>query len=762
MSNPFSEKHENVVSLKTDNKPTAVSALARMPAPMHLLRDKMRHTLQSLMHLLFDKADDALFELADQATNNQEQNLYFDSMRQVRLHRRETESSFFRYLDIGFARLLGVDEYIEDTNVEITSLDDLALIDNDEQEEIIASETMITRANERFSDKFEYLALRIGHLMPVKVEKKRQPMSANIICDSFVQAAKVIDIDVKAKLVLFKLFDRLLMSELGSLYDGLNQLLIEANVLPSLQSSTKDREARAKAERRAIQRSTSGRRRADTIDDDTNQLLDTLRDLLETSGTASRVDGGVHTSNANTSEVAVSSQDLMSLLSLAQQQNVNFDSSKSVEDINAKQDVNSLVTLLQQRSGTAGQKLNQVDEDMINLVSMMFDFILEDRNLAPAMKAQLSRLQIPMIKVAVADKSFLGKGGHPARRLLNEMAMSVLGWQDPGEEGRTRDALYQKIDSTVQKILSEFTSGMSIFETLLLDFMAFQEKEKRRAKILVQRTIDAEGGKAKSECARSEVDEVLKCLMDGVQLPLPAQSILSGAWANVLFITRLKNDTKSDDWEKQIQTAQDLVWSVTAKMTPDNKKQLLRLVPSLLSRLRRGLENISYNPYEQSQLFKALEKIHIQRLRKNAPTKVIESPPFGEAPELIPTKVNEPKNALEVEVRAVSEPDTTDSALHADDQHLALVSNLSQGGWFEITEAPDKKYTCRLAAIIKPTGKYIFVNRAGMKVAEETREGLALALQTGGLRILDDTMLFDRALESVIGNLRSSRNTPTA
>ena len=66
-------------------------------------------------------------------------------------------------------------------------------------------------------------------------------------------------------------------------------------------------------------------------------------------------------------------------------------------------------------------------------------------------------------------------------------------------------------------------------------------------------------------------------------------------------------------------------------------------------------------------------------------------------------------------------------------------------------------FRSRLAAIIRATGKYIFVNRSGVKVAEETRMSLALALKSGRLQVLDDGMLFDRALEAVIGNLRTNR-----
>jgi hypothetical protein len=89
-----------------------------------------------------------------------------------------------------------------------------------------------------------------------------------------------------------------------------------------------------------------------------------------------------------------------------------------------------------------------------------------------------------------------------------------------------------------------------------------------------------------------------------------------------------------------------------------------------------------------------------------------------------------------------------------DQQALLQVDNLRVGSWLEIHKKDGQKLRCKLAAWIKPTGKYIFVNRNGMKVLEKTRNSLAAEFQRGAIRLLDDALLFDRALESVIGNLR--------
>ncbi|WP_339616440.1 DUF1631 domain-containing protein [uncultured Gilvimarinus sp.] len=774
-----SSNHENVVSLRTERDVKATqgrepqAVLARMPAAMHLLREKARQTLQGLLRSLFDKADDALFELADQATNNHEQNLYFDSMRQVRLHRKDTESAFFQHIDVNFARLMDSGAFPEASAEEApASLDNLSLVGNEELEEMVASETMVNRANEQFAERVQHLTLRIDHLVPIKVYQKNNPVGCDAVCAAFIEASGDIDIDVKARLVLLKLFDRAVMCQLGELYDQLNQHLIEANILPSLRGGVGARGVKPTASRRTAQSETheASGNESPVADENAEQLLGTLRELLKAQGA-----GAAQTHAAAAVGPSLSSQDLLSILTLAQQRSAP--QTERAHTVSAE-DIKSQVGHLLARGGAGERQINDIDEDVINLVSMMFEFILDDRSLASPMKALLARLQIPMIKVAIADKSFFGKGGHPARRLLNEMATAALGWQDSGEENRGKDMLYRQIDQTVGKVLSDFSKDVAIFDALLLEFRAFQEKDKRRAKILEQRTIDAEDGKAKSQRARAEVDAALEEITAGVELPSAAAELLASAWSNVLFITCLKQGPDSETFAQQLQAGRELVWSATAPMTGDNRQKLLKLVPRLLAQLRGGLEDIAFNPYQMGQLFKALEKLHLDILRSKvkaeAPVPLVEAPAvpassMSEAEAVVPESPVADIEAPAVvgqaglEVGAASS-DVANEELgerteedDIDGQHLALVSNLTQGSWFEMSSAAGETYRCRLAAIIKPTGKYIFVNRTGMKVAEEDKPGLARALKEGRIRVLDDGMLFDRALESVIGSLRQPR-----
>ena len=91
MSNP------KVVSLQPDRKPSSA-----IPPIVNSLRQQARKRLLALVKELLDCTDDALFEMADRSASNADHNLYFDSMRQIRLHRGDVQKRFVDELNLGF------------------------------------------------------------------------------------------------------------------------------------------------------------------------------------------------------------------------------------------------------------------------------------------------------------------------------------------------------------------------------------------------------------------------------------------------------------------------------------------------------------------------------------------------------------------------------------------------------------------------------------------------------------------------------------
>jgi hypothetical protein len=51
------------------------------------------------------------------------------------------------------------------------------------------------------------------------------------------------------------------------------------------------------------------------------------------------------------------------------------------------------------------------------------------------------------------------------------------------------------------------------------------------------------------------------------------------------------------------------------------------------------------------------------------------------------------------------------------------------------------------------SGRYLFVNRRGLKVADYSPHELARALAAGQVQVLDSNALFDRAMDAIVDRL---------
>jgi len=280
----------------------------------------------------------------------------------------------------------------------------------------------------------------------------------------------------------------------------------------------------------------------------------------------------------------------------------------------------------------------------------------------------------------------------------------------------------------------------------LVDFLAFSNDERRRSELLEQRTRDAEEGRARADLARHLVEKELNSRLLGRTLPQVVVNLLQDAWSRVLLLVCLKHGANSAEWQAALATVDDLIWSVEPHDDPDMRMRLLELVPGLLKSLRDGLTSTAFDPFATSEFFSQLEVLHVQAFQRELAD--VEGASNGDeslvqvVEEIVLTPLGENVDG-EAQVR-----------LADDDPGLLQVDKLRVGSWVELQENDEFKLRCKLTAIIETSGKYVFVNRTGMKVLEKTRMGLAVEFRRGTVRVLDDTLLFDRALDSVVTNLR--------
>ncbi|WP_203141221.1 DUF1631 domain-containing protein [Marinobacter mangrovi] len=753
-----------------------------LPSALIRLRDYSGQSLRKELGEFFDSADDALFNLADKAGTNQDQTAYFDAMRELRLRRKAMSLSILQWVARAFNDIGTFDPQSRSGDLTEIDQDSLSLVDHGDHEQQVAIDNLVNKLRNRYADSIRMLATRIAHLIPkANLADRQMPLSPEVICGGLQEACNDLDIDIRAKLVVLKLFDKLFIDRLDRLYRDANTLLVKDGVLPDMKRPPIGgrAEPRQPVARRPVPPSTSAP--ADDVytpvdqDSAAQPTFSELSALLHTQGGQ----GSSSSSAGGQQRGGIDTVELMRRLAQLQSQSdvLNADHHFVESDIAGGNLTRQVETMLAGHNQSMGA-LNQVDADVVNLVTMLFDFILEDRQLPLPMKNVIGRLQIPILKVALLDRSFFNRGGHPARKLLNELAMAGIGWNE--KPAGQRDPLREKIESVVDRLISDFTDNVDIFGELLTEFSHFMDLDRRRRELVEQRLRDAEEGRARQERAREAASEVLEPLRNGRNLPPVVESILDEPWSKVLQFLYLREGEASDAWKQSVALAGELVWSVDPQeVTDETRSELLRRIPSIVDSLRKGLHSISWDPFASDAMMRDLELAHVDTLQQLAvqapearqaapePVEAAETPDdaalasaVAEFSQPQPAKPVEP-GAEVVEPPRAPESIETDSAPVSqedgvDSRWLEMAQKLRVGSWVEL-QSEGQKLRCKLAAVIKATGKYIFVNRNGAKVAEYAQADVAKALSTGEVSMLDDGLIFDRALESIIDNLRHSR-----
>jgi len=758
--------------------PRNVTPLDILPAPVKKIRELARAHFTTVLANLFDSTDDALFEMADRSGSDSAQAMFFSAMRELRMQRKTIEKSFIESINDAFNSLIGPKK----TPLASAGDGGLSLIEDTELEESVAVSNMVAKISSNYGSVLNQITRRIDSLINNRtITEISNPVGGEVVCEAFKNACKTLKLDIRAKLVIYKIFDKTVIGELEGIYFELNKKLFEMGVLPDLKSNL-------------IKRSTSARRTSNSSTDAASPQSDqeviaqaqeafyALQTLLIQS--KSERSPAANLLPVTENGPSLSRSDLVQLFSTIQEQHP--EASNLAESQTEKLDIyRALHNVLQSSPVSHPHALGKAEDDTINLISMLFEFILDDRQLSSPMKAILARLQIPMLKVALLDKTFFSRGGHPARKLLNELAASALGWSEPREIDK--DPLYQRIKNVVKTILNDFVDDVTIFDRLLEDFSTFDNKEKRRAQLIEQRTRDAEEGLAVSKHARSFVGSTLNKIVAGKNLPKVAIDLLCDGWNNYMFLLHVRQGPDSDAWSEAVKTAEELTWSVQAKADISDRQQLLKHIPDLLKKLRNGLNSISYGDSKIREQFISLENIHLRCLRGEVIT------PDDEINSDTLQIGTDQKTTYEGDRTSPSTDTDTDTEESDDQDHtkpadeiivkspvlfkdieaqndaetepgselelpLKALENIGVGSWVEFKHEEERPMRAKLAAILKASGNYIFVNRVGIKIAEETPNSLARLIHEDKLEILDRSMVFDRALESVIGHLREMKN----
>lgn len=722
-------------------KPVSVASQAAsgvaLPRPIIKSRDKALQLLGEYLVSMMDGAEDTLFDFAE-AGHGHEQDRYFSAMRELRVKRAGVEASFQQALQNAFLQLTFEDARDVESSVDFESL---ALVHDDEIEIDVAISNMARRIRHGCEEQLRIFNHRLEYLFEGRRElgEERNPLEPQILARCFEESLQRLDLDIGTKLIVLKLFERMVLAELGYIVTEANQELIDAGILPDLVAPP------IAAVRRPNEayRSQAIKNEAAHVgaSAETAQMFGMLQDLLAALHSVTHAHntgagvgalgglGDVAVMHGDTPMLqgapiapgtpikTISSNDLVEVLTRLQRVDSSIES--TTQDLRA-----NLASLLKEESQEALPTLEREDDDVINLVAMLFDFILDDPNLSGDIKALLGRLQIPLLKIAVVDKSFFSNEQHAARSLLNALARAGAQW---GPQQGKDDELYQKIHQTISQVLQEHDTNTELFSELLKDFEHYIGQHNARSERIEARVREMEEGRFKTDNAKKVVQEALQSRLAGRSLPNVALELLQQGWQQVMYLTYLREGDGSIAWEQALRVVDAVIWSVNLQQTPVQLERLGSIGPRLIRNLQKGLEDISYDAVTAKEWLKGLRQVYADTLK-------------GETLERTEVVVEQQEEEV--------------TKLSSDDPRVRQIAELRVGQWVAFEQSGGETLRCKLAANLRQGEKLIFINARGIKIAEHNAVSLAMWIHEGKASLINEGALFDRALEAVISDLR--------
>ncbi|MBU6247875.1 MAG: DUF1631 family protein [Xanthomonadaceae bacterium] len=724
---------------------------------LHAVRDNASRRLQQLLGNMFEQVDDALFDLAEKAENNAAQIHYFDGMREVRKRRPAIERSYLAQFSREFTDFAAQRRKAAVDPEPLLGTTELTLVADNELEESLAITSMISKNESRLMRELFAVNQRLAVICGgIKVTEATSPVGPAVLTQAFRQAMRELQADMRVKLIIYKLFDRYVLSGMEDLYAELNELLARAGVLPNLRHEA----ARSQAPRATPGRPQAGAEAATASagvsTDEAGNLLHTLQALF----TARRGHASGATVTLGPQSIPTANE-LLGALSVLQGQIVSH-GLPTGGDEGSPADVASEVAqlkdhLLNQIGALRGERPNHVssiDEDTIDLVGMLFEFILEDRNLPSHMQVLLARLQIPYLKAAILDRKLFAHRQHPARRLLDGLAEAAKGWSDESDKDRR---LYDKVKSIVEQLLHEFDDDMGIFERLLADLQDFLELTRKRAELAEQRVAESTRGREKLEQARRRAAREILDRIDGTPLPPLVHGVLARAWANYLVLILLRQGDTSPEFAEALRFVNELIASTRLPRDAGGRATLRQMMPNIERALRKGLANVAFQEHDIDRL--------LDQLRRHYAIQLGETPATGEQeatvpaiPESIQSLVDTVQDVAPLAPEVAGEPlEILPPEVRA---RLELVQAMKPGTWLEFRPGEGAPERAKLSWISPMSGRYLFVNRRGLKVGDYSPQELAAVLAEERASVLASNALFDRAMDAIVGKLSQPAASP--
>ena len=699
--------------------------------------------LQNVSDML-SNADESLSELATHTESAELKAKYEGLMQILRQERGNIDKGFFISIN-------------EKLNSDSTAEDELSLVDQDEMEEIVAITTMYTNAMNAYGREVNYLEARLEF-----IEKQtgcaidKNALDPRHICEAFQSTLKNINMGLEYKLLLFKLFDMQVSSQLGGMYKSLNKLFIDAGILPKIKLKAKKEDSVEKPIVRTAKYYDPQENKAENFiprsKEDINYFISQFMNGFTTATGEDIPESFKTLPTDKDNRNCYARKDVMGALSKLQ--NDFRESDKKPEAVDTEQIKQSIVADMgSNNGGTITKQVNLLDQRSIDFVGMMFNEITHDESISKVVTNLLLRLQIPVIKVAMMDQDLFSKEDHPARNSLDLISQAGKGVTEEN------DRVYCELEKIVDGILEEYDVDIASFERAV---DALQTLIKTEEEITAENERQEQRAAIRAH-ARDVVMTELRHLSSNKKLPKNVKPLVLKHWSSLMFNRYLQYGKESNQWLQSVMLLKLLIKCLQPIKSKTQWQLLSKNHKTVVAAVNKGLSATQQDKAEINAQIETLKATFLKMLNdygfkmvqeekarkaKADENKVDNVIPFDE--EEAADAANDVLNdGHDEEVARIEE-----QAKVAREKIKRLPNELQPGVWFEIFNGKDKPIRrLKLSVVLTEVAKLIFVDRHGVKVIEKDADDFVNELENNKSKFIADHSTFEHALGTVIHKL---------
>ncbi|WP_310385495.1 DUF1631 family protein, partial [Roseateles sp.] len=400
-----------------------------------------------------------------------------------------------------------------------------------------------------------------------------------------------------------------------------------------------------------------------------------------------------------------------------------------------------------------------VERATIEIVALLFQSILTEERIPSAVRVWFARLQMPVLRVAVSEPDFFATVDHPARRLIDRMGSCVMGFDATARA--VGDALEKEIKRVVQVVEAYPDTGRRVFQTVLVEFEKFLEYYFKNENEASRKGVSLAHQVEQRETLAIQYTIELRKMLHEVPVQEGVREFLFHVWADVLAMAAVKSGNQSDATKEMKRAAADLIWSASAKVSREERAEVIRRLPPLLKTLRDGMSQAGMAVERQDEQVRTLNNAlaaaftaksaqipreRLEELMDQLETLEAMLPEGGDEIDIDPTMVRDlsghESEGMEVVAEGGSDPSPA---------MLAWAKELQVGGWYML-DYRNRNEAVQLAWRGTRRQMALFVTTSGRGVLFQLSR-MAGFLQAGLLLPAQDESLTVKATRNALAKL---------